>query len=107
MITIYGASDDLIEIEGDWNEEFSLYIDGNDDDHFLACSDGTMIKITYEDGGKWRFQCLNKGSAFKEIFNCQLGELEGYSDKVIFDGKLVWVALCEEFRAPLLRKRKK
>lgn len=47
MIKIYGASDDLIEIEGDINEEFEATPEGN----FIGLSNGTMLSVFYN--GDW------------------------------------------------------
>ena len=62
MLRIYGASDDLIEIEGDITEEFSFYDNGYSDT-VLAFSDGTVVRVTYDHDGIWRFVPLASGTA--------------------------------------------
>lgn len=59
--TITGASDDLIELDGQIREEFSHY--GYDDDQgcLLAFSDGTLLSIKYDDDGIWRIARLATG----------------------------------------------
>jgi hypothetical protein len=62
QITIYGSSDDLIEIDGDIQEEMNGYsADKDDEPCYLAVSDGTLLKVKYD--GCWRFTCVKKGSA--------------------------------------------
>jgi hypothetical protein len=91
---IYGASDDLIEIEGAFSEELGGY----DFDGYLACSDGTLLRVKYE--GEWRFTRVRAGTIESKIIpsvgddNSHEGEysrLTSYSDIVVFDGKLTWV----------------
>lgn len=56
---IYGASDDLIEIEGVISEEFNHY---DESPALLAFSDGTLLEIEYDDDGIWRIRPLATGS---------------------------------------------
>jgi hypothetical protein len=62
-LTIYGASDDLIEIEGDIDEEFNP--PEYDEPTLLVFSDGTILKVQYGAGGDgfWRISPVVKGSA--------------------------------------------
>jgi hypothetical protein len=62
-IKIYGASDDLIEIEGDIQEEFNVYLRDEHDSRILAVSDGTLLRINYDADGIWRLTRLISGSA--------------------------------------------
>jgi len=57
-IRIYGASDDLIEIEGDIRDEFSYW---EDNENYLAFSDGTVLHIEYCDDGIWRIRRMAAG----------------------------------------------
>lgn len=54
-VTVYGASDDLIEVEGAIDEEFNPPY-GSDDDavNFLGFSDGTVLAVVYDHEGCWR-----------------------------------------------------
>lgn len=56
-LTVYGASDDLVEVEGDVREEFNP----GDGPSYLAVSDGTVLRITYD--GQWHISCVAVGTA--------------------------------------------
>ncbi len=87
-ITIYGASDDLIEIEGDIRDE--LY--ANDDESTkLAFSDGTVLSIEYNSDGLWKIFRLVEGSATVEKFEATDPDSEEYSDRVTLKGDIQWV----------------
>lgn len=92
-ITIYGASDDLIEIEGDLREEFSSY--ENEITH-LGFSDGTVLSVHYGDDGFWRMNRLSVGSAEFEKTEGQ-NEDSDYSDRVTLRGDIRWVIAGKEF----------
>jgi hypothetical protein len=57
MLKIYGASDDLIELEGDVTEEFNVY---GEEQKTIGLSDGTLLTVIYDDNGFWRFNILRK-----------------------------------------------
>ncbi len=59
-LEIYGASDDLVEVDGDIVEEFNP---SGDDPSYLGFSDGTILKIAYDNDGIWRIVPVAKGSA--------------------------------------------
>lgn len=61
MIKVSGCSDDLIEIEGDWEDEIGSY----DMDTEITFDDGTVLLMRYgqDDEGSWRVKVLKKGSA--------------------------------------------
>lgn len=82
MTTIYGASDDLIEVEGDVRGELNVY----DQETILKCSDGTLLAIRYGKPGQgaiWDIDVLREGSLFSSKEICVEETEEGYSDKVI------------------------
>lgn len=90
MIKVSGHSDDLIEIEGDINEEFSW----DDEEMYLAFSDGTVLSIDYTDSGNWRINKIANGTAsYDKIETSGLGK--DYSDIVTLGGqnpiKFLWV----------------
>lgn len=58
MISVYGVSDDLIEVEGDIREEFS---NPEGKPGYFAFSDGTILAIFYSNEGTWRIQVLSTG----------------------------------------------
>lgn len=60
-VEIYGASDDLIELEGDISEEFY----GGDDPKYLTFSDGTVIAAIYcpTNYEGWKIERVAEGTA--------------------------------------------
>lgn len=86
MIRVYGASDDLVEIEGDISEEFGHYAD-DDEERFLAFSDGTVLRVHFDRDSIWRFTPLVKGRARLTHIVCLLdNDEDAYSDVVhLFD----------------------
>jgi hypothetical protein len=98
QITIYGASDDLIEIEGDIREEFSLdNMDDNGD--LLAFSDGTVLRIAYKSSGVWRITKVFEGTATIEINQAPEADEDNYSDRATVTGDpLVWVVHGIDFK---------
>ena len=66
MITVYGASDDLIEV------------------------DGTILRITYMPSGVWRIGVVTRGSAELKVEPAPEGDEDNYSDRATLDGA-VWV----------------
>jgi len=66
MLKVYGASDDLIEIEGDNGDiydEFNIYPKTNEEYH-LGFSDGTVLRVVYDSDALWRLTPLFKGLLF-------------------------------------------
>lgn len=85
-LTIYGASDDLVEIDGDSPQEF----DG--DSGVLAFSDGTLLLIDYGDAGTWDISRLAAGMATYEKVDAESGDSDlNYSDRVTLIGEFQWV----------------
>lgn len=87
-ITVYGASDDLIEVDGDISEEFP-YLEhdttpGGGD--LLAFSDGTILRVAFGTDG-WRIAPVCRGSSPLTIEQHTDGE-EG-TDKATLDA--AWV----------------
>lgn len=94
MIKVYGASDDLIEIEGDIREEFSFY-SRDKESRLLAFSDGTLLRIIYDDDGIWRISLIARG---RSDFSKQEGSVpEDTNDIVTLAGETIsWVVLGEQ-----------
>lgn len=90
-VTVTGASDDLIEVGGDIEEEFNAMLDP-DESRILAFSDGTLLRIRYDRDGIWRITRINNGAA-------QFSKVEGSVSEDTFDvvtlsGVLIeWVAI--------------
>jgi hypothetical protein len=61
-IKVYGASDDLVEVEGAQSEEYGCY----QSDVFVFFKDGTEIAVHYDDEheGIWKIKTLRKGEAY-------------------------------------------
>ena len=99
MIRIYGASDDIVEIEGDIIEEFSLY--KNDDGNrkwVFAISDGTLLGIEYD--GLWRIKVILPGLAeYKKTFEAIDPDSDKYSDVIELTKQTInWIVLVKEKR---------
>jgi len=96
MVTIYGASDDLIEVEGDVNEEFSVgYLQYPG---YIGCSDGTLLEVDYDTRGVWRFRALVGDPG---IDPCPLNADDRYSDVVTIAGPVEWVTFGVALAAAL------
>jgi hypothetical protein len=96
MIKIYGASDDLVEVEGDINEEFGWFAD-NDKPRPMGFSDGTLLSVRYDEDGIWRITLIESGTA---VFNKKEGSVsQDTNDEVTLTGNIRWVVLGNEFAA--------
>jgi hypothetical protein len=96
---IYGASDDLVEIEGQIQGEYDNYTLASRGIPF-ECSDGTKGKLTYD--GDWLITVENEGDLFQELrpnvgdngthkdlaFKCT-----PYSDVLILKDGILWVKI--------------
>ncbi len=93
---IYGASDDLLEINGKYSEELNPPMD---EPFCVAVSDGTLLEVEYD--GEWKFRAKKKGRCFKEIVqsvgddgkHARYEKYTPYSDLVIFEGDITHVVL--------------
>ena len=88
-LIIYGASDDLVEIGGDFYEEFNPR--EPEDGFLILCSDGTALKGKYD--GVWRFTVHTTGSASISKEEAPEDDDDNYSDRVTLEGDIAWVAL--------------
>lgn len=89
-VTVYGASDDLIEVDGAIREEWSWYKD-EAQEAFLAFSDGTVLAICYgaNDEGFWRIRRVAIGSAEYALVEGKDVD-DDYSDKATLTGEFQW-----------------
>lgn len=93
-VTIHGQSDDLIEIEGDIEQEFmSAY---EDDEILLIFSDGTVLRVKYDKGGVWRITKVVEGAATMTKVEAPEDDEDNYSDRVTLVGDLQWVAYAHD-----------
>jgi hypothetical protein len=91
-VTVYGASDDLIEVEGDIREEFPCRDDS--EDNLLAFSDGTVLRVAFDEDGIWRLTPVVTGSAaLTHVFGQDDRE---HTDKATLDGDVRWVVYGSE-----------
>lgn len=100
-VKVYGASDDLIEVEGPkWGDEFA----GGDKPKWLHFSDGTVLKIWYGDDGIWKVEIdtIGKGTLCDKKV-CLKETAEGYSDVVTLTGDIKSVTLCSSPLGETLR----
>ena len=97
--TIYGCSDDLIELEGQLHEELNPR---GDEPSLLAFSDGTLLQMWYDEDGIWRIKRLMAGSC---EYKHEDGSIElDTVDKVTLTGDLKWCVLGERGQYnPVLR----
>ena len=96
---IYGASDDLIEIEGEVSDEIGCYYATNKK---ITCSDGTVAKITYD--GNWNITIKETGKLFDKIVlgnpaeephtDEDAKECSPYSDVLILKEGIEWVKIA-------------
>lgn len=90
-ITITGASDDLIEIDGDIREEFpytehSTTPGGGD---LLAFSDGTVLRIKFDINGVWRITPVARGTGNLRIEQAAEDDADDRTDAATVDA--AWV----------------
>lgn len=85
MLKVYGASDDLVEIDGDISEEFGRFDSEGD---YLAFSDGTVLKAIYDEDGIWRMKQVFKGALLDRI---EQGDVERDTvDIAYFNDGIKW-----------------
>lgn len=101
MIVIYGASDDLIEVEGSTRDEF--YANSDDEgllritrDNGQGTIEGLMVAVRYEDNGCWSVAPFPLEEGWPLPWPVSL-DLDGYTARltvespddveVVYDGK--------------------
>jgi hypothetical protein len=91
-VTVYGSSDDLIEVDGGLREEFPYQPDG--DGQYLAFSNGIVIHIEYDQLGVWRIKpvCVPEHQNV-DIQQAPADDDENYSDRATVAGPIKWVLL--------------
>lgn len=89
-ITVYGADDDVIAVEGDdIAEEF--YLQDAELGDLLAFSDGTVLQCVFSEARTWRIDVIAKGAAELEV-NATAADDEDYTDRVTLrGGDIQWV----------------
>lgn len=93
---VYGASDDLIEIDGDVRGEVGYYGSEEKGGALVVCDDGTILEVKYGKGGQgiWQVSLIKAGALFDRIDQCDDPDAKIYSDIAHFkDGlKRAWCA---------------
>lgn len=85
---VYGASDDLIEIEGSLREEFNA--NGDDDRNLFAFDNGVVLEVRYDDDGCWRVTPLRRPDLV-DIEPAGDPDSDNYSDRATIRGGVLWV----------------
>lgn len=88
-VRVYGASDDLIEVEGDLREEFGAC----DTVVMLVFADGTRLRVVYSPegyNGRWQIAVLDDPTGTVK-HTPALDEDANYSDVVEFETDSRWV----------------
>lgn len=99
MIQVYGASDDLIEIDGAISDEVDCY--GHKKPIKITASDGTIASIFYD--GDWKIRVKFAGEKYVEVVD-SVGEdkehktinavgCTSYSDVLVFENGLEWIKI--------------
>lgn len=90
-VTVYGCGDDLIEVSGAITQEFYA---GRQDLGYLAFSDGTVLRVHYDNGGVWVIAVVRAGSA--SVVVTPSGRTDSdYSDRATLDGDITTVRYSE------------
>lgn len=98
---VYGASDDLIEFEGDVYGEVDFY-SGSDDASpaLIVFSDGTLLTVNYgkSELGVWEVKLLRKGDLFQRIDTCDDEDADPHSDVAHFASGLKWAYAATDWQ---------
>jgi hypothetical protein len=86
-VRVWGASDDLIEVDGALCEEFGAF--DEEEGVVLAFSDGTVLHVRYDSEGCWRVGRLVAGAAAFE-HTPATGPDDDYTDRVTLTGDIAW-----------------
>lgn len=88
MVKVYGASDDLVEIEGSSYREDEIGC--FDSDVRIRFTDGTVIRVGYpkENLAIWWIEIEKRGSAHFELHICRDEEANPYSDVFYIDAEI-------------------
>lgn len=99
---VYGASDDLVEFEGDLIGEVDCCGTDERDKGVLAImSDGTLLEVKYgkNDAAIWAIRLIKKGKLFLRIDPCDNEDADTYSDVAHFKEGVLWAYAAKEWEA--------
>ncbi len=98
-VVIYGASDDLIEVDGEVRDEFSAWHDSDAGEYVpITVSDGTRAAVRFDEDGVWRIAILTAGTGNPRVDVHPLDEEDDagrYTDVLTIDGPITWVRAGE------------
>lgn len=100
MTRIYGASDDLVEFDGDFTGEVGCYgTDDRDKGVLVIVSDGSILEVKYGKGGDgiWEVKLLKQGSLFEKISPCTSEDDDPYSDVAYFREGVTWAYAAKDW----------
>ena len=92
--TIYGASDDLIEVDGDITEEFNAI---EQHPYYLGFSTGVVLCIEYGTDGIWHIRPKAGKDKVHIEFETSDGEGDSYSDRATITEPVEWVVCGHEW----------
>lgn len=98
-ITIRGHSDDIISLSGAVEDEFALQ--DVDEGDLLAFSDGTLLRVLYDNDGMWRINRLHQGKAKFDKKDAAGPDDDRYSDVVRLTGEIAWAVHGVAFRTAI------
>lgn len=97
---VYGASDDLIEFEGDFSGEVGCYgTDDNERGVLVVMSDGTLLEAKYgkNDDAIWGIKVVKKGTLFDKVDQCDDSDADPHSDVAHFKSGIKWAYAATEW----------
>jgi len=97
---VYGASDDLIEFEGEvYGEVCDFGTDERDRGVLLLFSDDTILEVKYGKGGDaiWGIRVLRKGKLLDRVDGCVNENSVPYSDVAHFKNGLKWAKAASDW----------
>lgn len=97
---IYGASDDLVEFDGDFRGEVGCFgTDDQDRGVLVIVSDGTILEVKYGKGGDaiWEVKLLKQGALYDRIQPCLDSDDDPHSDIAHFREGVKWAYAATEW----------
>lgn len=95
-IGIYGGSDDAVYVTGDMQEQFDFAPNKPIESRILAVSDGTLLRVNYDEDGIWRLTRITAGTAEYQKVE---GDVEKDTNDVVYlSGEdVTWVAFATKY----------
>lgn len=93
MTKIYGASDDLVEFDGEFTGEVGCFgTDDRENGVLVMVSDGTVLEVKYgkNDDAIWGINVLKAGPLFDHLDICTDADADPYSDVAHFKDGVKW-----------------